>query len=58
VGWLLKWILLKYGGVSAYRAGRPFFLGLILGQISCVAFWMITDIVTGTLGNYIHIGSP
>jgi hypothetical protein len=58
VGWLLKLLLLKYGGVPAYRAGRPFFLGLILGQISCVALWMIIDIATGTLGNYIHIGSP
>jgi hypothetical protein len=58
VGWLLKLVILKYGGVTAYRAGRPFFLGLILGQITCVGAWMIIDSVTGMVGNYIHIGSP
>ena len=51
-------MILKYGGVTAYRAGRPFFLGLILGQITCVGAWMIIDSVTGMVGNYIHIGSP
>ena len=58
LGWLLKTIILKYGGVRVYRAGRPFFLGLILGQISCAGMWMIIDYFTGTAGNYIHIGVP
>ena len=58
LGWLLKLIILKYGGVRAYRAGRPFFLGLILGQISCAGMWMIIDSITGMVGNYIHIGVP
>ena len=59
LGWLLKLVIIKYGGVKAYRAGRPFFLGMILGQISCVGVWMVIDtVVTGTVGNYIHIGSP
>lgn len=56
LGWLLKLVILKYGGVPAYRAGRPFFLGLILGQISCAGMWMIIDTMTGMVGNYIHIG--
>ena len=58
LGWLFKMIILKYGGVQAYRAGRPFFLGLILGQISCAGMWMIIDSITGMVGNYIHIGVP
>ena len=58
LGWLFKMIILKYGGVKAYRAGRPFFLGLVLGQISCAGMWMIIDSITGMVGNYIHIGVP
>jgi hypothetical protein len=58
LGWLLKMVILKYGGLQAYRAGRPFFLGLIIGQISCAGFWMIVDACTGAVGNYIQIGVP
>jgi hypothetical protein len=58
LGWLFKLCLLKYGGVRAYRAGRPFFLGLIIGQISCAGFWMVVDTCTGAVGNYIQIGVP
>lgn len=58
LGWLLKLVILKYGGVKAYRVGRPFFLGLILGQISCAGVWMIIDTITGMVGNYIQIGVP
>lgn len=34
LAWLVKVVLLRYGGVVLYRKVRPFFLGLILG--SCV----------------------
>ena len=58
LGWLFKWIILKYGGIRLYRTFRPFFLGMILGQISCAAVWMVIDYFTHTVGNYIHIGVP
>ena len=45
VGWAIKGIILKYGGLRAYRNGTPFFLGLILGDhiISCT--WSIIGAV-------------
>jgi len=58
LGWMFKLVILKYGGVRAYRTGRPFFLGLVLGQISCAGMWMIIDTITGMVGNYIQIGVP
>ncbi|MBT6143924.1 MAG: hypothetical protein HN712_17130 [Gemmatimonadetes bacterium] len=58
LGWLLKLVILRYWGVPGYRAFRPFFLGLVLGQISCAGTWMIIDVCTGMVGNYIHIGVP
>lgn len=32
IAWLVKLLLLRYGGMRLYRRGIPFFLGLILGD--------------------------
>jgi len=34
LGWLVKFLLVRYGGVRAHRRAVPFFLGLILGDIA------------------------
>ena len=51
LAWLLKSTILKYGGASLYRKTRPFFLGLILGQISVAGLWIVIDFFTGMVGN-------
>lgn len=56
IGWTLKALILKYGGVPLFRRLRPFFLGLILGQISCSGFWTLIDYFTGETGNIIYVG--
>ena len=56
IGWTLKVVILKYGGVSLFRQLRPFFLGLILGQLTCSGFWTVVDFFTGETGNIIYIG--
>jgi len=47
LSWLIKWIVLKHGGLKAYREDIPFFLGLILGEFVMGSVWMII----GVLGN-------
>ena len=56
IGWTAKAVILKYGGVPIYRRLRPFFLGLILGQISCSGFWTVIDFIVGETGNVIPGG--
>ena len=56
IGWLCKAVILKYGGVPQFRRLRPFFLGLILGQISCAGLWTLVDFFTGETGNVIYVG--
>jgi len=59
IGWFIKAIILKYGGIKIYQKLKPFFLGLILGQLCCAFFWSIifyfANIRTGT---NIWVGLP
>ena len=51
LAWLIKGPVLKYGGVSMYRAVRPFFLGLILGHFTISGVFWIVNGLTGVQGN-------
>ena len=41
IGWLMKSVLLRHGGLKGYRSARPFFLGLIMGEYTMGGIWMI-----------------
>ena len=45
VAWLIKALILRYGGMKVYRAAMPFFLGLILGDFVVGAAWSIVGTV-------------
>ncbi len=47
MSWLIKLIILKYGGPMKYRKAAPFFLGLILGEFTVGSLWTIIGIVGG-----------
>jgi hypothetical protein len=51
LSWGIKSIVLKYGGPGLYRSTRPFFLGLIMGQIFVAGMWLVIDFFTGMVGN-------
>jgi hypothetical protein len=53
LAWLVKAVIMRYGGASGLRRFRPFFLGLILGQYTCNAVWLFLDYLTGHTGNQI-----
>lgn len=48
VAWLVKWVIMRYGGISAYRKARPVFLGLIFGEYSMAAFWTVISCIFRT----------
>lgn len=48
VAWLVKWVIARYGGISAYRKARPIFLGLIFGEFTMAAFWTIISCIFRT----------
>ena len=45
--WLIKWIVLRHGGIGAHRRVAPFFLGLILGEFTIGSLWTIIGIIVG-----------
>jgi hypothetical protein len=47
LGWLAKTLLLRLGGMEAYRLALPFFLGLVLGDALSAVFWVIMGVLTG-----------
>jgi hypothetical protein len=47
IAWLIKLLLLRYGGLRAYRQALPFFLGVILGECVVGSLWMLTGIALG-----------
>jgi hypothetical protein len=53
LAWLVKSLILRYGGAHVYRRAVPFFLGLVLGQYTAAAFWFVVDLCTGKTGNVV-----
>ena len=45
VGWFIKAILLKFGGLRTYRQVAPFFVGVILGDFLIGTFWSLVGAV-------------
>jgi hypothetical protein len=48
VAWVLKLTVMRYGGVSLFQALKPFFFGLIIGEVTLngvwgFIFWMIGE---------------
>ena len=51
LAWAFKSAILRLGGASGYTRTRPFFLGLILGQVVVSGIWLVVDFFTGKTGN-------
>ncbi len=41
IAWAIKRFVLKYGGRHSFERLKPFFIGLILGEIVACAFWVL-----------------
>lgn len=45
LAWILKVMVLRYGGGRGYARAMPFFLGLILGDFVTGSFWSIVSVI-------------
>ena len=53
--WLIKGVMLRYGGLPLYRKFKPLFIGLVAGQFLSMAFWLVVDYFTGMTGNMVYL---
>ncbi len=51
LGWLLKSLILRYGGFRRFREAKPFFLGLVVGEFGAAGLWLIVDFLAGKSGH-------
>jgi hypothetical protein len=51
LGWMAKGLITRFGGTDSYRKTIPLFLGLALGDICMVVFWVAIDAWQGRTGH-------
>lgn len=56
LGWWAKVLVARFGGAAAYRKLTPLFLGLILGDVAMMLFWLIIDGWQGRIGHKLMPG--
>lgn len=42
-GWLCKVLITRFGSNDSYRKTIPAFLGLVLGDVTMILFWLVID---------------
>ena len=47
IAWILKTLIIRYGGIKGYRTALPFFLGLVLGDYITSSLWALAGSVLG-----------
>jgi hypothetical protein len=55
IAWVLKALLIRYGGMKTHNQLIPFFLGLILGDFTIGSIWAIVGPVLGVQTYKIYI---
>lgn len=53
LAFLLKLVIIRYGGPGLYNRAKPFFLGLIAGQFIAAGAWLVIDGITGMTDNVV-----
>jgi len=43
IGWLVKWMILKFGGIKTHQSATPLFFGMILGQHIIGSLWTLSS---------------
>ena len=56
LGWMAKVTITRFGGTESYRKTTPLFLGLALGDVAMMLFWLIIDGWQGRVGHKLMPG--
>jgi hypothetical protein len=56
LGWLCKTLIGRFGGNDTMRKSTPLFLGLVLGDVTMMLFWLLVDGWFGRTGHQLMPG--
>jgi Na+-translocating ferredoxin:NAD+ oxidoreductase RnfD subunit len=56
LGWLCKVLVMRFGGSQSYRQLTPAFLGMVVGEVIMILFWLIIDAWQGRTGHQLMAG--
>jgi hypothetical protein len=56
LGWAAKVLIDRFGGVEAVRKTTPLFLGLVMGSVAMMLFWLLIDGWQGHMGHHLMPG--
>jgi len=56
LAWIIKVLIMKYGGAPVYQKAKEFFLGMILGAFATAGIWLIIGFFTGQTGFSFTLG--
>jgi hypothetical protein len=51
LGWICKTLIMRFGGNDSYKRVTPVFLGLALGDVAMILFWLLIDGWQGRTGH-------
>jgi hypothetical protein len=54
IGWLLKVLIVRFGGSHLYTTVRPIFVGVIFGEALAAALWMIVTLAMVSAGHAVE----
>ena len=47
IAWIVKSLVMRFGGIEVFRKIAPFMLGMILGEFSAAVFWAVMNMWKG-----------
>ena len=47
IAWMVKGLILRYGGMRLYVRARPWFVGMVIGEFGMAAVWTLINALTG-----------
>ncbi len=48
ISWIIKWSVMRWGGLGTYRRMLPLVFGVIIGEYTVGAFWSVVSVVLRT----------
>ena len=53
IAWIVKGVIVRFGGLTLFRNAKPFFLGLILGEVTASGIWGMIYVITTEKGRWL-----